>query len=215
MKQEKESKGKNIDHSSAKPHPKHDKNLKSKLAWTFVFIIIAGLTIWSIVAQEGFSFKGFTQFLKESDPLWLAAAFASMLGFIIFEGMALLSIVKYFGHKKSILHGAIYASGDIYFSAITPSATGGQPASAYFMMKDKIPGTMVTVALVVNIIMYTFAILIIGVISVLMRPGIFFGFSISIELPRVLSCCGISFFFFFQPFTKYFGFTKKHTERSP
>ena len=178
MKPEKESKGKNIDHSSVKPHPRHNKNLKSKLAWTFVFIIIAGLTIWSIVAQEGFSLKGFTQFLKEADPGWIAAAFVSMLGFIIFEGMALLSIVKYFGYKKSIAHGAIYASGDIYFSAITPSATGGQPASAYFMMKDKIPGTVVTVALVVNIIMYTFAILTIGVISVLMRPGIFFGFSI-------------------------------------
>lgn len=187
MNQEKGSKGQSIDHSSAKPHPRHNKNLKTKFAWTGVFIVIAGLTIWSIVAQDGFSLSGFIAFLKESDPRWIAAAFASMLGFIVFEGMALLSIVKYFGYKKSVAHGAIYASGDIYFSAITPSATGGQPASAYFMMKDKIPGTVVTVALVVNIIMYTFAILTIGVISILMSPGIFFGFS---TLSKVLIIVG-------------------------
>lgn len=182
MNQSNSNQKKTIDHSSAQPHPKHSKNPKSKLAWTAVFVLIAGLTIWSIVAQDGFSFSGFLSFLKESNPWWIAAAFASMLGFILFEGLALLTIVKYFGYKKSIGHGAIYASGDIYFSAITPSATGGQPASAYFMMKDKIPGTVVTVALIVNLIMYTFAILIIGIISILMSPGIFLGFSIPAKI---------------------------------
>ncbi|MFR2128888.1 MAG: hypothetical protein ACLS4M_06675 [Eubacterium ventriosum] len=45
-----------------------------------------------------------------------------------------------FGYKRPFRKCLVYSSSDIYFSAITPSATGGQPASAYFMMKDKVWG---------------------------------------------------------------------------
>jgi len=155
---------------------KHEKSLKSKLVWTAVFVLIAGLTIWTIVSQEGFSLSTFLSFLKSMNPWWIIAAFLSMLGYIFFEGKALLVILKSLGHKKNVGHGLIYASGDIYFSAITPSATGGQPACAYFMMKDKIPGAAVTVALIANLVMYTFSILIISIVGILMDPKIFFGF---------------------------------------
>ena len=158
------------------PHHKKAKNLKTRLIWSVVFVAIAGLTIWTIVSQDGFSLSTFLSFLKSMDPWWLTAAFLAMFGYIYFEGRALLTIVKSFGYKKHSGHGIIYASGDIYFSAITPSATGGQPASAYFMMKDHIPGATVTVALLVNLVMYTFAILIISIISISLSPQIFFGF---------------------------------------
>ena len=189
---------KNNANSAAHPHHKHEKKLKTKLLWTVVFVAIAGLTIWTIVSQDGFSFSTFLSFLKSMNLRWLVAAFASMLGYIFFEGKALLTIVRSFGYKKSIGHGLIYASGDIYFSAITPSATGGQPASAYFMMKDKIPGAAVTVALIANLVMYTFAILIISIVGILMDPKIFFGFdAISKTLILIgavgLSCLGIAF----------------------
>ena len=46
--------------------------------------------------------------------------------------------------------------------AIMPSATGGQPASAYYMIKDGMKGSEVTLTLVLNILMYTLSLIIMG-----------------------------------------------------
>ena len=72
----------------------------------------------------------------------------------------------------------VYSAADIYFSAITPSASGGQPASAFFMIKDGIPATTVMAALLVNLIMYTLAVISIGVFAILAFPKIFLNFSV-------------------------------------
>ena len=72
----------------------------------------------------------------------------------------------------------VYSAADIYFSAITPSASGGQPASAFFMIKDGMPATTVMAALLVNLIMYTLAVISIGVFAILAFPKIFLNFSV-------------------------------------
>ena len=82
-----------------------------------------------------------------------------MCGFFVFEALALKVLCKTFGYKISFRKSLVYSSSDIYFSAITPSATGGQPASAYFMMKDKIPGAATTIILLVNLTLYTTSII--------------------------------------------------------
>ena len=73
--------------------------------------------------------------------------------------------------------GIIYSAADIYFSAITPSATGGQPASAFFMMADGVPAAVSAVALLLNLVMYTASIMTIGIIAVIIRPQLFINFT--------------------------------------
>ena len=172
--------------------PKKEKSLRSKLVWSLVFVVIAVLTVWAVTSQEGFSFTGFILFLRTLQPGWLIAAGLCMLGFIIFEGMALSTLVRSFGYKAPFHRSFIYSSSDIYFSAITPSATGGQPASAYFMMKDGIPGAVTTVVLIVNLIMYTFAILIIGIFSFILEPSIFLGFPVVGKVLIIVGCVCIT-----------------------
>lgn len=100
--------------------------------------------------------------LRQAQPGWIILAVLCMFGFIYFEGAALLCITKALGYRRSQMSGLVYSAADIYVSAITPSATGGQPASAYAMARDRIPAGMVTVSLIVNLVMYTLAILTIG-----------------------------------------------------
>ena len=76
----------------------------------------------------------------------------------------------------------------MYFSAITPSASGGQPASAYFMMKDGIPGYATTVALLINLVMYTLALLTVGIVSIIFKYPMLKNFSV---LSRVFIGIGI------------------------
>lgn len=173
-------------------------SLKSKLIWSVVFVVIAVMTIFAITSNGGFSFSEFIGFMSDLDPLWLTLAFVSMLGIIIFEALSIKTIAKSFGYNRSFMHNYVYASGDIYFSAITPSASGGQPASAYFMMKDGIPGPTVTVSLVINLIMYTIGILILGIVAFCMNPAMFLGFSplskILIIVGSLMLCCAATAF---------------------
>ncbi len=168
------------------PKSKHLPNQKTKnslygrreILWTLVFIAIAAASIWAITTQiRDFSLPEFWSYLRGTSSVWIILAAACMLAHIFFEGSAILLICRAFGYGRKPSHGFVYASADIYFSAITPSATGGQPASAFFMIRDGIPGTVSTVALLVNLVMYTLSILVIGLFCFLVRPGIYTRFS--------------------------------------
>ena len=159
--------------------------------WSLLFLLIAAASVWAITSQvRGFSFEGFMDSVQEASVLWLALAVACMLLHVFFEGAAVLQICKTFGHSRRAIDGFAYASADIYFSAITPSATGGQPASAYFMMRDGIPGPVATVALLVNLIMYTLSIVFIGAFCFIARPGVFALFS-PLAQGMILAGCAV------------------------
>ena len=150
------------------------KDKKKQIIWFVVFIALVGVTLLTIVkSNESFSFEGFISYVSSASWQWILLAFICMVGFIVFEAMALLVISRAFGYQNNFRRGVVYSAADIYFSAITPSATGGQPASAYCMMKDKIPGAVTTIILLINLTLYTIAIIVIGVICFLLKPGLF------------------------------------------
>lgn len=143
---------------------------KKKVVWGIISLFIAAFSIWAVVAQSSsFSLDDFRQFVVESDKRWIVGAALCSFGFIWFEGMAVRRIATAIGYKRSMVQGTVYGAADVYFSAITPSASGGQPASAYFMLLDKIPGTAVTVTLLVNLIMYTLPLLALSLVSCILR----------------------------------------------
>lgn len=151
---------------------------KKKLIWTIISIIIAALTIWAITAtNKNFSVEDFKAFVASSNNCWIVGALLCMFGFIWFEGRAILCILKSLGYRKRCHKGTLYAGADVYFSAITPSASGGQPASAFFMMRDGIPGPVVTVTLLTNLIMYTLALLSLGLFCIIFQFDVFLEFT--------------------------------------
>lgn len=176
--------------------------LTDKKQWLFMalFVVIAAASVWAVMAQSReFSLTDFTAYVQGASLPWLAVALLCMLGFILFEGVALLVLCRAFGHRQSLWRGYIYSASDIYFSAITPSATGGQPASAYFMIKDGMNGMMVTALLLANLCMYTLAIIVIGAVCFLLRFDIFLQYSLPSQLLIVagyLMQIGLLLFFY-------------------
>ncbi len=167
------------------PHKRSPKVMgaRKKIVWTLVTIVIAALSIWAVTSQaKDFSFERFGGFLTEANPFWIVAGLACMLGFILFEAVALRTICANFGHKPTRTNSFFYSASDIYISAITPSATGGQPAAAYFMMKDGIPSVVSAVTLLLNLTMYTFSIIVIGIVNFILRPEIFFSFDTTAQI---------------------------------
>lgn len=160
---------------------------RKKMMWFFLSILIAAFSIWAVVAQnKNFSYQELLSFLEVSHKGWLFGALICMFGFIWFEGCALLRVACLLGFKRKVWQGTEYGAADVYFSAITPSASGGQPASAYFMMKDGMSATATTTALLINLVMYTLALLCLGLLCFFAYSGLFAKFSIFSKLLIVI-----------------------------
>ena len=151
--------------------------MKKKLLWAFISLIIAGLTIWAVASQSRtFSPAALWELIRTAHKGWLTAALLAMFGFIFFEGMAIIRVSTRLGYRKSPLNGILYGASDVYFSAITPSATGGQPVCAWFMIRDGIPGAVTTVTLLITLVMYTLALLLSGIAAMLFFFPVFMAF---------------------------------------
>ena len=73
------------------------KSNKKQIIWSLIFIALIVLTVWVIVKQnESFSIEGFINYVSAAKWQWIALAFLCMVGFIVFEGFAVLQLCKAF-----------------------------------------------------------------------------------------------------------------------
>lgn len=161
---------------------------KKKILWSVLSVLLAVFSIWAVISQDKhFSFSYFIFFIVSSDKNFLIPAFFLMCGYFFFEGYALARMSHHLGFGGSRT-GIVYGAADVYFSAITPSASGGQPATAFFMMLDGIPGAAATVMLLMNLIMYTLSIIIVSGCTMLFSFDLFLSFSL---LSKILIVSGL------------------------
>ena len=161
---------------------------RKKLLWTALFIVIAAATIWVVVSHsKEFSLGLFVSYISGASKPWLCAAVLCAFGFVFFEGEAIAAICRALGCDTNHRQGFEYSAADIYFSGITPSATGGQPMCAYFMIKDGIPAGITTAALLINLTLYTMSILVISLLVAVAYPGVLMSFGV---LSKVLIIAG-------------------------
>lgn len=140
-----------------------------------VLAALIGVTFFVIFNNnDGFSFNSVMDFVSDIHLPFLIGAFLCMVMNIGFKGLSIGVLSRAMGYRKSLPRNYAYASADIYFSAITPSATGGQPASAYYMVKDDIPISHTTAILSVNLFMYTASLIVLAIITFILRPSLFF-----------------------------------------
>ncbi len=178
-----------------------NKGVKSKIFWGILFVFIAAFSIWAVVGQnKEFSFGKFVSYITGSFNIYLILAFVCSFGFIFFEGLAVICICKSMGYKRGLKQGFVYAASDAYFSAITPSATGGQPASAFFMKKTGIPLSVSTVVLIVNVMMYTLSVMFFGIFSFVFDFNLFMSFDIFSRTLIILGICTQVIFIIFLLF---------------
>lgn len=149
------------------------KHLKNAI-WLAVLVILSVLTLRIVINSAGdFSFSAYKKMLGRIHPLWLVLAFAFAFGYIFFEGLGLRYSCRFMGCPISAPQSLIYSATDFYFSAITPSAAGGQPAALIVMMNRGVPAAVAAIALLENIVMYTVSLVVIGVLFLALNPGLF------------------------------------------
>lgn len=127
--------------------------------------------------------------IKGTNIIYWPFAILCVIFFICSESIIIYYMMHTIGQKVKLSHCILYSFVGFFFSCITPSATGGQPAQIYFMKKDKIPLTLSTLILMIVTITYKMVLIMIGAVVLIFRPGKIIGF-----LEPVLGLCYLGFF---------------------
>ena len=120
-----------------------------------IFLILVGVTFYIVFKNNDFG--NFLTNLKGANFAFILLGVLSMFVYLGTEAANIKLILKNLGHKLSYLQSYRYSLVGFFFSSITPSSTGGQPAQIYFMNKDDIPIAHSTLALLVELMGYQFA----------------------------------------------------------
>ena len=115
------------------------KNKKSQFKGITIMVVLMVFTISQVLKGE--SVDSIMRALRSVKPIYILVGIGMMLLYASFEGINIWLIVKGLKQKTSIFKCIGYGFVGFYFSSITPSASGGQPAQVYFMKKDGISVT--------------------------------------------------------------------------
>lgn len=118
---------------------------------------------------------------------WLLGLFLVVL-FICGESLILHDMMKVLKTPHRGSHCVLYSFIGFFFSAITPSAGGGQPAQVLCMKKDGIPGTVSIPVLMLVTITYKLVLVLYGAGVFLFRPP-----KIMAALDPVMGWCILGF----------------------
>lgn len=143
------------------------KNKKTLFNLLFLLLVF-GLTIYYVFHGE--DMQALTMYLSQSKvEYWLVGVVLVVL-FILSESVIIYYMMHSVGQPVILTHCFLYSFVGFFFSAITPSATGGQPAQLYFMKKDKLSMSVSTLILMVVTITYKAVLVLIGVAVMILRP---------------------------------------------
>ena len=175
-------------------------SIRKKVFWSVLSLLLAGTTLWGVLSQLGeMPLRQLWASIQQSNKLYLLAACICGGLYIVMEGEAIRRIMTGIGYRVRFRHGILYGASDVYFSAVTPSATGGQPACAVFMIRNGLPTGAVTMTLIVNLILYTVSIVLLGLAAVFTNFRLFSHFRLLSKIliaAGFLILLGLTFLFF-------------------
>lgn len=160
--------------NSLEESTKKKKNPYLKYALSIGFMV-ALVVVTCIVLFNKYSFSDLMQKISEVNIWWIILGIAMIFIYIFFEGYAMKIIFRSMGQKVSIGKNVMYSSIDYYYCAITPSATGGQPMVAYYMAKDGVSLSYVSICLLINTALFKIVLVTLGLIGLIMYPALVIG----------------------------------------
>lgn len=152
---------------------KLSKKAKKQLLNIGFLVILIGITVTVVFVSQDINLHDIGAFLSSCNPWYIVGAFGGLLGYILFEAISLHIIARTVGYKSKVVSSIAYSTSDLYYSAITPSATGGQPASMYYMMRDGSGGGVAGFTVLFNLVGYTVATIVVGLFGAVACPWMF------------------------------------------
>ncbi|MGX9755704.1 aminohexosyl-hexosyldiradylglycerol biosynthesis protein HexF [Clostridioides difficile] len=131
---------------------------KNKCLGSAAFLVLLmGITGYFVF--RGQSIESLIKSLKGANPVFILIGFAMMFIYIACEGINIYLGIKALNQKTTFFKCMGYAFVGFYFSSITPSASGGQPAQVYYMKKDDINISYSSLVLLVTVVIHQVVVL--------------------------------------------------------
>lgn len=141
---------------------------KRLLSILFFFGILA-LTIWYVFHDENLS--QISLYLSDANLWYVVPAVGAVIAFIVGESVVICYLLNKLGTRPKFWHCCLYSFIGFFYSAITPSASGGQPMQVVAMRRDGIPGAVSTVVLAIVTITYKLVLVLLGIAVLVFRPS--------------------------------------------
>ena len=134
---------------------------KKKRYWNLIFLaLMIGATIYLVFRDH--SLQDVWESIISVNPFWFGMAALASLFSTFLLGLALyVSFRKLCPGTVSLKKSVAYALVGSYYSAITPSSTGGQPMQVYHMCADGINASYVSLTMLLVNIAYQLVVLLI------------------------------------------------------
>ena len=134
---------------------------KKKMVFNVLFLVLifAG-TVYGVFHGEDIG--QISDILQTVNPWWLIPGVVCVVVFIWGESIIIHYMMRNLGVKVGRGTCFLFSSVGFFFSCITPSASGGQPAQIYYMKKKKIPIPVSTQVLLIVTITYKLVLVLLG-----------------------------------------------------
>ena len=146
---------------------KNKGSMRKYMASLYVLLGMIALTFYVIF--RNYELGDVFKIAHNADHRLLLAACIMILGHLVLGARALQLLLKSMHRPTGLFACCRYCAIDFYFSAVTPSATGGQPVQAFYMAKDGISYGISTVALVLILIVYKIVLVLLGIGALIFR----------------------------------------------
>jgi len=150
-----------------------DAGLKKKVRLRRIYILgtILLLVIIGFIDPE---LVDLFDILSRLSYIWLIVGFLCLFAFWFTDGLLLHHITRYTYQRHSILKAFKVGIIGLYYGALTPFATGGQPMQIVYMKRDGVPIGTATCIVSLKFIIYEFSLCAIYVAAMLFRGFYFF-----------------------------------------
>ncbi|PKM62310.1 MAG: hypothetical protein CVU97_06065 [Firmicutes bacterium HGW-Firmicutes-21] len=134
---------------------------------SFVILLILMAATFYVIFKEFECDKIVGQIRNSSHKFYLLFSCFMALLYLMFYGRFMRISTKAFGEKVSHFKCFIYGCADFFYSAITPSASGGQPAVIYFMSKDGLPYSTSAITVILQAVFFKVVLLFYNILSLI------------------------------------------------
>lgn len=146
--------------------------MRSKRNWIggAILLTLMAVTFWTLLRDQPLT--QIKSVMGQLKPGWLVGGLCLMMLMLCSEAACTRQILPRLGYRTTLRRCLGYSFVGFYFSAVTPSATGGQPAQIYCMTKDGVSAAHGTLNMLLLAICYQVTLLLFAGAAVLMFPWV-------------------------------------------
>ncbi len=130
---------------------------------TLLFILIIGI--------NNNELKNIGQAFSNISPLWLVACLGAWACFLLLESASIAYFLYKQGYPLNFKYVMFVSLMGLYYSNITPGASGGQPMQVYYLKKRDVPIGVGSSVLTLKFFCFQLMLLVLGGIAWIAQPG--------------------------------------------